>query len=64
MANRWVLALALSAAVGAADTGDPCKEFSASVSSAASTFPAMKMAVPLAYFQIAAYVLYRNRGKM
>lgn len=39
-------------------------EFSAHVSSAANTFPAANMKVPNTYFQIAAYVLYRNCGKM
>jgi cytochrome c len=39
-------------------------DFSAYVSSAANTFPAAKMKVPDTYFQIAAYILYRNCGKM
>jgi cytochrome c len=39
-------------------------DFSAFVSSAANTFPATKMVVPQTYFEIAAYVLYRNCGKM
>jgi mono/diheme cytochrome c family protein len=37
-------------------------EFSAFVSSAANTFPAANMKVPDTYFQIAAYILYRNCG--
>lgn len=39
-------------------------EFSAYVSSAANTFPAEKMKVPDTYFLLAAYILYRNCGKM
>ena len=44
--------------------GKTLAEFSAFVSSAANTFPAKKMEVPLTYLQLAAYVLYRNCGKM
>ncbi len=39
-------------------------EFSALVSSAANTFPPKDFQPPKSYFQIAAYVLYRNCGKM
>lgn len=39
-------------------------EFSAFVSSAANTFPAAKMEMPHTYFHLAAYILYRNCGKM
>jgi hypothetical protein len=40
-------------------------EFSAFVSSAANSFPPTgKVEMPKTYFQIAAYVLYRNCGKM
>lgn len=40
-------------------------EFSAFVSSAAISFPPTgKVEMPLTYFQIAAYVLYRNCGKI
>jgi hypothetical protein len=39
-------------------------EFSSLVSSAANTFPTRNFELPKSYFQIAAYVLYRNCGKM
>lgn len=39
-------------------------EFSAFVSSAANSFPTAKMKIPDTYFHIAAYILYRNCGKM
>jgi cytochrome c len=45
--------------------GKSLAEFSAFVSSAANSFPPTgKVDMPLTYFQIAAYVLYRNCGKM
>ena len=44
--------------------GKTLAEFSAFVSSAANTFPTKGMVVPLSYLQVAAYVLYRNCGKM
>jgi hypothetical protein len=39
-------------------------EFSSLVSSAANTFPTKNFKPPESYFQIAAYVLYRNCGKL
>lgn len=39
-------------------------EFSAFVSSAAISFPTVGMKTPDTYFHIAAYILYRNCGKM
>ncbi|HTV79649.1 MAG TPA: hypothetical protein VMF03_15440 [Steroidobacteraceae bacterium] len=39
-------------------------DFSATVSSAANTFPTKDFKLPWSYFQIAAYVLYRNCGRM
>jgi hypothetical protein len=39
-------------------------EFSSLVSGAANTFPTKNFELPKSYFQIAAYVLYRNCGKM
>jgi len=39
-------------------------EFSAFVSSAAIAFPTANMKTPDTYFHIAAYILYRNCGKM
>ena len=39
-------------------------EFSSLVSSAANTFPTRNFRSPESYFQIAAYVLYRNCGKL
>ena len=44
--------------------GKTLAEFSAFVSSAANTFPPRDTVVPLTYFQIAAYVLYKNCGRM
>jgi mono/diheme cytochrome c family protein len=44
--------------------GKSLAEFSAFVSGAANTFPATKMVTPQTYFELAAYVLYRNCGKM
>jgi len=45
--------------------GKSFTEFTAFVSSAANTFPPqMKVEMPKTYLQIAAYVLYRNCGKM
>lgn len=48
----------------AKQSGKTLAEFSSFVSSAANSFPATKMVVPQTYFEIAAYVLYRNCGKM
>jgi hypothetical protein len=39
-------------------------EFSSIVSSAANSFPTKNFELPKSYFQIDAYVLYRNCGKM
>jgi hypothetical protein len=39
-------------------------EFSSLVSSAANTFPTRNFELPKSYFQIAAYVLYRNCGRL
>jgi mono/diheme cytochrome c family protein len=44
--------------------GKTLAEFSASVSGAANTFPPKNTVVPLTYFQVAAYVLYRNCGRL
>ncbi len=44
--------------------GKSLAEFSAFVSSAANSFPATRMVTPQTYFELAAYVLYRNCGKM
>jgi hypothetical protein len=44
--------------------GKTLTEFSAFVSSAAIAFPTANMKVPDTYFHIAAYILYRNCGKM
>jgi mono/diheme cytochrome c family protein len=44
--------------------GKTLAEFSAFVSGAANTFPPKNTVVPLTYFQVAAYVLYKNCGKM
>ncbi len=44
--------------------GKTLAEFTAFVSGAANTFPTKNMVVPPSYLQVAAYVLYRNCGKM
>jgi cytochrome c len=54
----------LGPAFFAKQKGKSLAEFSAFVSGAANSFPATNMVVPQTYFEIAAYVLYRNCGKM
>lgn len=44
--------------------GKSFTEFAATVSSAANTFPTKDQEVPRSYFLVAAYVLFRNCGKM
>ena len=44
--------------------GKTLAEFTAFVSGAANTFPTKDMVIPLSYLQVAAYVLYRNCGKL
>jgi hypothetical protein len=44
--------------------GKTFTEFSSTVSSAANSFPTKNFELPKTYFQISAYVLYRNCGKM
>ncbi len=48
----------------AKQAGKSLAEFSAFVSSAANTFPTAGMKNPETYFHIAAYILYKNCGKM
>jgi hypothetical protein len=44
--------------------GKTLAEFGSFVSSAANSFPPKDAVVPLTYFQVAAYVLYKNCGRM